>query len=96
MYRVADNPMGRDPPDTHTHLVLFETEHDKPFQSPGFKSVNNTSPLFPQGASTSDVSDLECRHYSLLEVFNPKGNDQTGTYPSACLKTGFGEKSFSR
>ncbi|RYO87193.1 hypothetical protein DL766_005460 [Monosporascus sp. MC13-8B] len=73
MYTLVTNPMGRDPPDTHTHLVLFETEHEKPFESAGFQDVNNTSPLFPPGTSTPDVSDLECRHYELLEVFDPKG-----------------------
>lgn len=91
MYRAIPNPMGRDPPDCHTHLVLFETQHDQPFQSPGFKHVDNTSPLFPPGTSTSDVSDLECRHYSLLEQFNPKGNGQIGTSPRAILKAIFGE-----
>lgn len=81
MYKVTANPMGRSPPDDHTHLVLFETEYDNPFQSPGFTSVNNTSPLFPPGASTPDVSDLECRHYKLLEVFDPKGSGRSGKYP---------------
>lgn len=89
MYRAVPNPMGRAPPDYHTHLVLFETQHDKPFQFPGFKRVNNTSPLFPAGASTPDVSQLECRHYSLLEVFNPKDNDQIGTFPCAIMRKSF-------
>ena len=78
MYTIVPNPMGRDPPDTHTHLVLFETEHQRPFESEGFKHVHNKSTLFPPGASTPDVSDLECRHYELLEVIDPKGIGKPG------------------
>ncbi|KAK2601899.1 hypothetical protein QQS21_004586 [Conoideocrella luteorostrata] len=87
MYTLVPNPMGRDPPDTHTHLVLFETEHEKPFESAGFKDVNNTSRLFPPGASTPDVSDLECRHYELLEVFDPKGLGKPGNPAPFVLQT---------
>ncbi|KAK4504205.1 hypothetical protein PRZ48_005121 [Zasmidium cellare] len=87
MYAQIANPMNRPPPDTHTHLVLFETEHEKPFESIGFKDVDNTSPQFPPGKSTPDVADLECRHYELLEVFDSKGKGTEGRAAEFVLQT---------
>lgn len=83
----SENPMGKAPPDTHTHLVLFETEHDTPFESAGLKKINNTSSLFPEGASTPDSSDLECCHYKLLEVFTPENAAVTKEQAPLVLQT---------
>ncbi|KAH8889986.1 hypothetical protein GQ53DRAFT_868350 [Thozetella sp. PMI_491] len=90
MYTVVPNPTGADSPDTHTHLVLFETEHANPFASAGFKHVVNTSSLFPPGASTRDVSDLECRHYELLQVFDPKNISNSAKPAPFVLQTEIG------